>query len=552
MIYGNDVEGTLLEGDEAVKDNPWAPMRISLHADSPIRALGDQCPGITTPYMYFGMFFTFFCWHTEDNDLYSINYMIGGKPKTWYCVPDHGAEGFEKVLKETYPDFHERMPDLQYRKCLMVPPHKLQEAKVPVYRAVQRKNQIVITLPRGYHGGFSHGFNYAESSNFALPTWLEYGSRSAELYREASVEVKQKAHQKDKRLVPGRDTVVGMDRLLWDICVDQAAATDRLGATVYSDNCKQVARQELAKRLRRELKDRARMKAHSEAATTIIDNEAEAAAASPVGAAAAVPAAGEAPMDVSDGGGSTADEAEAEAAEYQVESVVKQRTKGGVKEYYVKWVGYSDAENTWEPVENLGNSTELIEEFEAKQKAQATEKKRKRPDKKGAAEQKQEEAPAMQSMRLAYATEGDDASGWDLREEPCHICRHPCFYTLIRSSHPDAFQHPEPAAEPEESAEAVRHKRPSKSLGSVLANKQRRGLKLQEAADSSGAAAAGAAEDEEGAVSAPVERMGQVAAQSVSVSAPDKPRRPRLATLNTQPPVHLWAPMRLTCCIPDR
>ena len=85
----------------------------------------------------------------------------------------------------------------------------------------------------------------------------------------------------------------------------------------------------------------------------------------------------------------------------------------------------------------------------------------------------------MQSMRQAYATEGDDASGWDLREEPCHICRHPCFYTLIRSSHPDAFQHPEPAAEPEESAEAVRHKRPSKSLGSVLANKQRRGLKCR-------------------------------------------------------------------------
>ena len=48
-------------------------------ADSPIRALGDDCPGITRPYMYFGMFFTFFCWHTEDNDLYSINYMIGAR-----------------------------------------------------------------------------------------------------------------------------------------------------------------------------------------------------------------------------------------------------------------------------------------------------------------------------------------------------------------------------------------------------------------------------------------------------------------------------------------
>ena len=52
-------------------------------------------------------------------------------------------------------------------------------------------------------------------------------------------------------------------------------------------------------------------------------------------------------------------------------------------------------------------------------------------------------------------------------------------------------------------------------MAQFLQIKQRRGLK-QEAADSSGAAAAGAAEDEEGAVSAPVERMGQVAAQSFS------------------------------------
>ena len=53
---------------------------------------------------------------------------------------------------------------------------------------------------------------------------------------------------------------------------------------------------------------------------------------------------------------------------------------------------------------------------------------------------------------------------------------------------------------------------------------------MQEAADSSGAAAAGAAEDEEGAVSAPVERMGQVAAQSLSVSA------------QTTPPGRAWQP----------
>jgi hypothetical protein len=41
VIYGNDVEGTLLENDDAVKDNPWAPMRISLHGESAVLALSS-------------------------------------------------------------------------------------------------------------------------------------------------------------------------------------------------------------------------------------------------------------------------------------------------------------------------------------------------------------------------------------------------------------------------------------------------------------------------------------------------------------------------------
>lgn len=44
VIYGNDVEGTLLELDPHVKDNPWAPMRISLHPDSPIRCARPRPP----------------------------------------------------------------------------------------------------------------------------------------------------------------------------------------------------------------------------------------------------------------------------------------------------------------------------------------------------------------------------------------------------------------------------------------------------------------------------------------------------------------------------
>jgi hypothetical protein len=46
---------------------------------------------------------------------------------------------------------------------------------------------------------------------------------------------------------------------------------------------------------------------------------------------------------------------------YEVERIID-RQKGL---YFVKWKGYPDSENTWEPLENLDNCDELIERFEA-------------------------------------------------------------------------------------------------------------------------------------------------------------------------------------------
>ena len=51
------------------------------------------------------------------------------------------------------------------------------------------------------------------------------------------------------------------------------------------------------------------------------------------------------------------------APEYEVEEVIDSRLKRGKLEYLVKWSGYTDDHNTWEPESNLDNSKETINDF---------------------------------------------------------------------------------------------------------------------------------------------------------------------------------------------
>lgn len=45
-------------------------------------------------------------------------------------------------------------------------------------QVTQEAGQFIVTFPFGYHAGFNHGFNCAESTNFATQRWIDYGKQA--------------------------------------------------------------------------------------------------------------------------------------------------------------------------------------------------------------------------------------------------------------------------------------------------------------------------------------------------------------------------------------
>ena len=52
-----------------------------------------------------------------------------------------------------------------------------------------------------------------------------------------------------------------------------------------------------------------------------------------------------------------------EEEEYEVEAILDSRKKGRYIKYLVKWKGYSNAENSWEPRGNVRHAEEEVENF---------------------------------------------------------------------------------------------------------------------------------------------------------------------------------------------
>jgi histone demethylase JARID1 len=148
-----------------------------------LRFANESIGGVSRPMMYIGSLFSSFCWHTEDNWLYSINYIHTGAPKRWYAISGPGAPKFERVLRAELPHLFDEEPQLLYQLTTTLDPAILRRHGVEICTTLQHEGEFIVTFPRAYHSGFNCGFNVAESVNFAAMRWLDWGIMAANEYR---------------------------------------------------------------------------------------------------------------------------------------------------------------------------------------------------------------------------------------------------------------------------------------------------------------------------------------------------------------------------------
>lgn len=170
--YGADQQGSLFAEDDHA--HGWSIGKL----DSCLHVL-NHIPGVTSPYLYAGMWGSVFCAHTEDMNLLSINYLHAGQPKFWYAVAEPDAQRFLTICQFHFALQAGKCPEFLRHKRSLISPAILKKAGIRYQTAVQYPGEAIITFPASYHFGFNMGFNVAEATNFGVPEWLPFGQKAS-------------------------------------------------------------------------------------------------------------------------------------------------------------------------------------------------------------------------------------------------------------------------------------------------------------------------------------------------------------------------------------
>ena len=140
-----------------------------------LRQTKQEIPGIHWPYGYESAseFGAMFALHNEDFNLHSVSHLHRGR-KIWIMIPPASAEALEAKMRETDPTIGHCGQCIRHRS-LFVPTTLLDEWDIPYTVVDQRAPEVVVTMPRTYHSGFSAGYTLAEASNYADADWTPGG-----------------------------------------------------------------------------------------------------------------------------------------------------------------------------------------------------------------------------------------------------------------------------------------------------------------------------------------------------------------------------------------
>nr|XP_030735220.1 lysine-specific demethylase 4B isoform X3 [Globicephala melas] len=142
-IYGADISGSLYDDDVA----QWNIGNLRTILDMVERECGTIIEGVNTPYLYFGMWKTTFAWHTEDMDLYSINYLHFGEPKSWYAIPPEHGKRLERLAIGFFPGSSQGCDAFLRHKMTLISPIILKKYGIPFSRTALLDGGVCAPVP---------------------------------------------------------------------------------------------------------------------------------------------------------------------------------------------------------------------------------------------------------------------------------------------------------------------------------------------------------------------------------------------------------------------
>lgn len=95
-------------------------------------------------------------------------------------MPPGEQARFERAAASCAPELFRQCPAFLRHKELLLSPALLKSLGVPFSRVTQKAREFVVTSPGAYHAGFNHGYNCAESTNFATRAWVPFGAVAKE------------------------------------------------------------------------------------------------------------------------------------------------------------------------------------------------------------------------------------------------------------------------------------------------------------------------------------------------------------------------------------